>query len=171
MAKCQGEILLMLSYTRRARLVPVRPGHFSSWLKPALLLLLLTGGTWLHAATVSGTVKDPSGAVIAEAKIEITGADLVEPVVVFSDGLGKFASPDLRTGRYVVRIIKDGFDLRKRPSTYLKLLTFKLSSPLRGRRLASLFPGMLWRSQVPIHCIDNCARSDWVKPFASTISL
>ena len=30
--------------------------------------------------------------------------------MVFSDGLGKFASPDLRTGRYVVRIIKDGFE-------------------------------------------------------------
>jgi hypothetical protein len=65
----------------------------------------------LHAAKVSGTVKDPSGAVIAGAKIEISGGDLSQPVELVSDGVGKFTSPDLKPGAYSVRITRDGFEL------------------------------------------------------------
>src|SRR5205807_6948421 len=69
MATCKGEILLMFPYALRGLLAQIRRGHFFSWLKTAFFLLFLTGATWLHAATVSGTVKDPSGAVISQAKI------------------------------------------------------------------------------------------------------
>jgi len=48
--------------------------------------------------------------VIAGARIEIVGADLAEPVVLSSDELGRFASPDLRPGTYTVRVTRDGFE-------------------------------------------------------------
>ena len=81
----------------------------------ALLLLCLagfwlTGATGLHAATISGTVKDPSGAVIVQARIEITGGDLAQPLVFFSDGLGRFMSPDLKAGKYSLEVTRDGFE-------------------------------------------------------------
>lgn len=69
------------------------------------------GPTWLRSETVSGTIQDPSGAVIAGARIEIIGGDLVQPVVLSSDGLGKFVSPDLKSGTYTVRVTRDGFEL------------------------------------------------------------
>ncbi len=64
----------------------------------------------LHAGTISGTVKDPSGAVIAGARIEITGAQLTGPVVLSSDGLGRFTSPELKPGAYSVSVSRDGFE-------------------------------------------------------------
>ena len=66
--------------------------------------------TCLYAATINGTVKDPSGAVIAGARVEITGEGLTQPVALVSDGQGKFSSPDLKPRKYTVRITHDGFE-------------------------------------------------------------
>jgi len=79
-------------------------------LKVAVLVSWLILPAFLEAATVSGTVKDPSGAVIADARIEISGGDLAQPIQLISDGLGKFASPDLKPGKYLVRVSRDGFE-------------------------------------------------------------
>jgi Peptidase family M1 domain/Carboxypeptidase regulatory-like domain len=92
------------------RLAAARPRHISLLLKMTLLLLSLMGPTCLRADTISGTVQDPSGAVIASAQIEITGGDLQQPVVLSSDGLGRFASADLKPGAYSLRVIRDGFE-------------------------------------------------------------
>jgi hypothetical protein len=64
----------------------------------------------LRADTISGTVKDPSGAVVVGARIEITGGNLVQPLVLTSDGTGKFVAPNLNAGKYSVHVIKEGFD-------------------------------------------------------------
>ncbi|MFZ0880824.1 MAG: carboxypeptidase regulatory-like domain-containing protein, partial [Candidatus Acidiferrales bacterium] len=64
----------------------------------------------VRADTISGTVKDPSGAVVAGARIEITGGNLTQPIVLVSDESGKFAAPNLAPGKYSVRVIKEGFD-------------------------------------------------------------
>jgi hypothetical protein len=74
----------------------------------ALVWLVLTPQSF--ADTISGTVKDPSGAVVAGARIEITGGDLAQPRVLTSDESGKFAAPNLSAGKYSVRVAKEGFD-------------------------------------------------------------
>ena len=73
------------------------------------LLLAALAPAWLHAGTISGTVQDPSGAVIEGAKIEITGEGLAQPVLLATDGQGKFASPELKPGTYSLRVMHDGF--------------------------------------------------------------
>jgi hypothetical protein len=75
-----------------------------------LTLACLIPAVALRADTISGTVKDPSGAVVAGAQVEITGGDLTKPIVLTSDGEGKFVSPDLKPGKYSVRTTKDGFE-------------------------------------------------------------
>jgi hypothetical protein len=62
------------------------------------------------ADTLSGTVKDPSGAVVVGARIEITGGNLSQPLVVTSDASGKFSAPNLASGKYSVRVAKEGFE-------------------------------------------------------------
>jgi len=64
----------------------------------------------LRADTISGTVKDPSGAVVADARIEITGGDLKQPLLLSTDESGQFAAPDLGAGKYSVRVSKPGFE-------------------------------------------------------------
>jgi hypothetical protein len=77
---------------------------------PILLLLCLVLGTVLRADTLSGTVKDPSGGVVLGARIEISGGNLAQPLVLTSDESGKFAAPNLSAGKYSVRVAKEGFD-------------------------------------------------------------
>jgi hypothetical protein len=76
----------------------------------AILLLALCAPIPLLAQTISGTVQDPSGAVIAGARIEISGGDLTQPIVLLSDGTGKFSSPALKPGSYSVRVLREGFE-------------------------------------------------------------
>lgn len=76
----------------------------------AAILLFFWITPSVRAASISGTVKDPSGAVITGARIEISGGDLAEAIAVSSDGLGKFSSAELKPGRYLVRITHDGFE-------------------------------------------------------------
>jgi hypothetical protein len=75
-----------------------------------LALLCLALAAQLHADTISGTVKDPSGALVTGARIEITGGTLTQPIVLTSDEAGKFAAPNLNPESYSVRVSKDGFD-------------------------------------------------------------
>lgn len=87
---------------------PLR-NHVSALVKIALFSLCLICLTRLHAETISGTIQDSSGAVIAGARIEISGGDLAQPLVLASDGLGKFASSELKPGTYSVRVTRDAF--------------------------------------------------------------
>jgi len=75
-----------------------------------LALLCLTQSAGSRADTISGTVKDPSGAVVALARIEISGGSLAQAIVLSSDSEGKFAAPDLAPGKYSVKVSKDGFE-------------------------------------------------------------
>src|SRR5207302_3165669 len=81
------------------------------FLQPSTVVLLcVILATPLRADTISGTVKDPSGAVVTGAHIEISGGTLPEPLVLTSDDTGKFAAPNLSPGKYSVRVSKEGFD-------------------------------------------------------------
>ena len=74
----------------------------------ALVGLALAPG--LRADTLSGTIKDPSGAVVGGAQIEISGAGLAEPLILKSDDSGEFTAPNLSPGKYSVRVTKEGFN-------------------------------------------------------------
>jgi len=115
----------------------------------ALFVLCLMAPACLHAATISGTVKDPSGAVIPEARIEIAGGDLAQTMVVISDGVGKFASAELKPGKYALRVSKDGFesldqtvDLRGSAELQLTLAIARqqVGISVSGRELANSDP-------------------------------
>jgi hypothetical protein len=73
-------------------------------------LLCLALAARLLADTISGTVKDPSGAVVVGARIEITGGELSQPLVLTSDSSGQFTAPNLKPGKYSIRVTKDGFE-------------------------------------------------------------
>jgi hypothetical protein len=93
--------------------IPRRFGrvHFPGLVRAFFLALLgLALTTNVAADTISGTVKDPSGAIVVGARVEISGGSLAQPLVLVSDDTGKFAAPNLISGKYSVRVTKDGFD-------------------------------------------------------------
>jgi hypothetical protein len=85
-------------------------GRFQFFHVPILALVCLIFTPQVRADTITGTVKDPSGAIVIGARIEIAGGNLGQPLVLTSDESGKFAAPDLEAGKYEIRVAKEGFD-------------------------------------------------------------
>jgi len=86
-------------------------GSRSRYILGCLLLLL---PTCLEAATVSGTLKDSTGAIIIGGKVEIRGGKLLQAITVSSDSLGHFNVPDLKPGSYSLRATSTGFEALER---------------------------------------------------------
>ena len=79
----------------------------------AIIGLLM--GTWqpLHAqelaATLTGTVTDPTGAVVPQATVKITLIGVGATRIVQSDASGYYSIPQLRAGTYSVEVTAPGF--------------------------------------------------------------
>jgi hypothetical protein len=58
-----------------------------------LFVFCCVAPTCLWSETISGTIQDPSGALIPGAQIEVTGGGLSQALVISSDGQGKFRGP------------------------------------------------------------------------------
>ncbi len=109
---------MQLRETRRAIGEPKSPptgafwrlGRFHFPFPPVVALVSLILATPVRGDTISGTVKDPSGGVVIGARIEITGGDLLQPLLLTSDESGKFVAPNLNAGKYSIRVAKEGFD-------------------------------------------------------------
>ena len=108
--------------------------HFPSFLK--LLLFLLLASTCLFAGTISGTIQDPSGAVIAGARIEITGANLTQPVVLTSSEVGIFISPELKPGTYSLQVSHEGFESLSKPVDLKDSLQLQLTLAIAGQKVS-----------------------------------
>src|SRR5258708_12524265 len=59
--------------------------------------------------TISGLVKDPSGAVVANAKVTVTNTATNSVVVVNSNQSGDYTALSLQAGTYSVRVEASGF--------------------------------------------------------------
>jgi hypothetical protein len=112
-------------------------------LRPMIVLLLfwLTGGLCLLADTISGTIADPSGALIPGVRIEITGGDLTQPLVLSSDNVGRFASPDLKSGTYTLRVTRDGFEPLEKTVELKGGVNLQLSLAISRQRVQVNVPG------------------------------
>lgn len=79
-------------------------------IRALLSALALVAPLGVYAASVSGTIRDASGALVPNARVEISGGGLAAPLVIASDAQGHFASPALKPGRYQVRVTHEGFE-------------------------------------------------------------
>src|SRR4051812_4740169 len=77
------------------------------------LLTLLLAATTAYAqsdrGSITGTVTDPTGAVVPNAKITATSLDTAEVREVTSSGEGSYTLPELRAGRWRVSVEAQGF--------------------------------------------------------------
>src|SRR5438552_18782341 len=81
----------------------------------ALLLLVLVPAVAFAQASITGVVKDASGAVLPGVTVEASSPALIEKTRnVISDGEGLYKIVDLRPGSYVVTFSLSGFSTVKR---------------------------------------------------------
>src|SRR5690348_17884655 len=89
---------------------------YAAWVCVLAALLLCLGSLQgaLNAQTstgqITGTVTDPSGAVIAGAKVILTNVLTQQVWSLSSNASGGFVFPDVVPGTYVLQISKDGFE-------------------------------------------------------------
>jgi len=77
-------------------------------MKRALVSSLLASAT-LSAATISGSLFDPTGVAIPDAKIVLHSAETSADLDATSGSDGKFSFSDLGAGQYILRVEKPGF--------------------------------------------------------------
>jgi hypothetical protein len=102
--------------TRELKLLSVTPKFSLSFL---VLTLLLGFSLLTYAAvggSIAGTVRDPSGAVIAKASVTATNTDTGIKQVVRTNDAGAYSFPTLPVGHYDVDINVAGFKPYRRAS-------------------------------------------------------
>src|SRR3984893_9914811 len=83
---------------------------FAVYIFASLVVLALLPSLASAQSTISGQVRDTSGAVVANATVEASSDVLIERVrTVQTNGEGRYAIIDLRTGTYVVTATAPGF--------------------------------------------------------------
>ena len=106
-----------------------------------LALFCLVFAASLRADTISGTVKDPSGAVIPGAQIEISGGDLTQAIVLTTDATGKFTSPDLKPGKYTIKVTSAGFDPQAKEVDLHGTVELQITLTITEQRTSVVVPG------------------------------
>ena len=77
----------------------------------ALLILLPSfAGAQTHKATIRGTVKDPNGALVPGASVNIQNNETSETRSATSDAQGEYAIASLPAGNYMLTVQASGFD-------------------------------------------------------------
>src|SRR2546425_12667660 len=86
------------------------------WLKAIVFVLAVVVPTAAYAqASIVGTVKDPSGAVLPGVTVEASSPVLIEKTrSVVTSGTGQYAIEDLRPGTYSMTFMLTGFATVKR---------------------------------------------------------
>lgn len=87
---------------------------FSRWVSALTCAVLLSASTLVATAqnvtaSISGTVTDPSGAVVPKATITITNTDTNTVRTLEASGSGAYSAPSLPLGTYTVTIEAPGF--------------------------------------------------------------
>ena len=89
----------------------LRSGSSFLFVSSLFLLLTVTIPAWAQKDTGSivGTVKDPSGAIVANSKVTITDLEHGQTSSTTTNAEGEFVVSPLRVGRYTVTVEQNGF--------------------------------------------------------------
>lgn len=98
-------------------------GRSRQWMWSVLLAALLLTLPSLHAqvdqGTITGTVTDPSGAVVPNASVTITNVDTGFTVSDKTDAKGTYTFSPLKIGRYSVKVTAPGFNTKQQDNIQL----------------------------------------------------
>jgi hypothetical protein len=99
----------------------------------ALAALVLVPAAALAQASITGVVRDSSGAVLPGVTVEVSSDALIEKVrTAVTDGSGQYRIIDLRPGTYLVTFTLTGFSMVKRDGVELEgQLTATVNADLR----------------------------------------
>ena len=110
--------------------VGVRRKFVSALTVVVLLMVTVFPSFAQSTGTILGIVKDSSGAVVPQAKVTITDIDMNDARTTTSGDDGAFRFPALLTGRYSVRVEKDGFTTQTQTGLTLEVTQELVVNPV-----------------------------------------
>jgi hypothetical protein len=90
------------------------------WTFVCFLLCLPKGYAQIRSGTITGAVKDPSGAMITDADIAVTNNETNATYTTKSTQSGDYTVPYLESGTYTVNVTKSGFQVFKEEGVHLE---------------------------------------------------
>jgi len=111
-------------------LSPTNAGSFGLFLKKldlrlvvllGVLLLLFAAQAMAQEATIVGTVTDPSGAAVANAKVTVTNVDTGVSKQFTSNESGQYVAVDIHIGHYSVKVEASGFKTSEKKDLVLQV--------------------------------------------------
>src|SRR5215470_2965608 len=81
--------------------------------------LTTTANAQIVGASITGTVRDTSGASVPQAAVTVRNLETGAVRKVESDGEGHYAAPSVPVGRYEVTVEKEGFSTASRSGVNL----------------------------------------------------
>lgn len=87
---------------------------------PALLFCLASPAVLMAQSTIQGTVTDPLGAAVYNARIDVLAINgIMLPTHGYTNGRGQYSVTLYRPGRYIVRAVATGFNVTLSPQIYV----------------------------------------------------
>jgi hypothetical protein len=86
-----------------------------------LFLAALATPAFAQEATIVGTVTDPSGAAVADAKVTLTNTDTGVSKVISTNESGQYVAVDIHIGHYDLKVEKGGFKTEERKGMVLQV--------------------------------------------------
>jgi hypothetical protein len=87
----------------------------------AVILLGLSSLAFAQNATIVGTVTDPSGSAIPNAKITVTSVETAATRTITTNESGSYVVPDLQIGHYDVKVEAAGFKIAEQRGIVLQV--------------------------------------------------
>jgi hypothetical protein len=95
--------------------------RFAAFMFPLLIVLVFAGQAWSQTTiangSIQGTITDPTGASIPNARISITNTDTGQKLEMKASANGTFSSGPLIPGNYIVRVEVSNFKTSQLPIT------------------------------------------------------
>ncbi len=122
-----------------------------------LAFVALLPGSAIAQATLTGVIKDASGAVLPGATVEASSPALIEKVrTAVTDGTGQYRIEDLRPGVYTVTVSLSGFSTYKREGIELSgTFTATINADLKVGTVAET---ITVTGETPVVDVQNAAR-------------
>lgn len=102
----------MTMYSKRSSFSFVRRGSFTLAVS-AVLIGSAVAGAQTFRGTVSGTVTDSSGAIVANAAVELKNPATGTVIQSKTNGAGSYSFPEIAPGKYELTVSAPGFATRK----------------------------------------------------------
>jgi len=112
------------------------PSHSAKYIYTVLIMWMMTAQMWSQGGAtgaITGTVQDPSGAVVANAEVRIINQETGTVTrTVKTDANGAFAAPLMPVGTYTLAVTSAGFQEAKFPDVAVRVTeTTRMEAKLR----------------------------------------